>query len=677
MRITRSWSDTIRRAIGDGDDAAALELLGTSLVVSPANALRELRWHGLLRLSSYGFETAHVTSVHGGLVSGARAASFSDEICEYLESVARLYSVGDEVVKLRRQIGKALRFAGPAIFDGLARTVDLLFLRKAFRPNDESSRSRILSNEALAEALSDIWVLATQLGLEPRVGWIPVPHIEAILDSSYLDLLRVAMPIRKYVEWERLIDVFSFVFSEDRPRRRYRIRASNPDTEKAIRWGFIQAEQQGLLRSYRAEVAEDAASYADVVKLLEVPLRNRYNRGILQRVDDVYPRYRLELPIIPELLSQLATRQLFAEEIRVFATLSEEYSLHPEEIQAVDIGNDLTLWDVMVFQRIVRIMQAAFEPTFKELLDKEPEIVVTSLLPTMRRTRLLTFLEPVVGRPKAEALLDLLTWKPSQKYFDLQYQPILAWRDFDSLPTAVVASSNVVRNTLQFRSVRIGYPKGDPGDDALARAIQHAGGMAAARVKYSVGGQTFETDVVGKIDDLLVAFEVKRTLLPTNPKELQTTLQLVDEAVDQLERFAAHWRSPVGRAAITKAVGWSLADVNDIATGIILPNRMFSGMRRGGHAIRGLHETANFIETGTTEFGELEGETISTLHWKGTKLGAPDMLAYLREDVLHRKVFDSMQRTDQTVRIGRVSVVEETYALNIARFIERLKRDGH
>ncbi len=287
-------------------------------------------------------------------------------------------------------------------------------------------------------------------------------------------------------------------------------------------------------------------------------------------------------------------------------------------------------------------------------------------------TDLLDILGRVIPRHKAPYVVDLLTWRRnSGRVFDIQYQPIFALDDVATVPMNILASSNIVRNSLQLVRDRI---YGSDADDPVSRfvddALTGAGWKTRTKLKYSFSGVSGEIDVLSLINSVLFVFECKNSLHPCNMYEIRTTWDHLKRAGEQLGRFLGLWVTRGFHEYLSSLVGWSIPADTRVQTAVVSGNRMFTGYRVEGNPVRSVYELTAFIAEGTVRIGnEVK------CFWAGETVTPGDLVAYLKDDLVHKPHFDAMEAVRHRYRIGRATIYEEVFVLNVLGVAGRLGFD--
>jgi hypothetical protein len=170
-------------------------------------------------------------------------------------------------------------------------------------------------------------------------------------------------------------------------------------------------------------------------------------------------------------------------------------------------------------------------------------------------------------------------------------------------------------------------------------------------------------------------------LHPCNPFELRTTYDYIQKAANQLTRFQELWQQEPFRTYLARKIKTQSPLPSQLCSCIVTGNRMFSGLREQGHSVRPIQELCNIISKGeillnsyniSNQDAGKKSINIKIKLWKEDKLKAEDLLAYIQEDSLHKCYFNSLNRSEQTIKLKNKSLVQESYSFSPERFLEQL-----
>lgn len=712
---------------------AAMNWLALGLAVAPGETLTRLRMDGVLRASTYEWavavprELVRVLREHaaqgvfqapGGFTQGGAASGLTSTpttnapdvaessqqyrqataLTRYFDSVAALHTLASALRKTQDfLVADICRDGAPGAL-GMLATIDLLFARvgmpKAWaammpseaiqNPEDPASLAPVKLADAATYALALHQRYAGRLADLPGV---PITDAAGAAAGRYLGRLARMQEFNKMREWEELVDVHDYLATTI-ARLRIRIAAPTAEYEKAIRLAFINAAQQQAVAAKKVP-----STVWDI---------DRFVRAFVESFPDLFsvtfasqplPRFRMEISGHPVVLAQLAQPELFAEEAALVESLFPEHLIDAPGLHEFVVRDGVTLWHLLVVQRLFRLMNARLHATLEKQVQIAPEVAIRSILPIFRRNTLVDLIGALIGSEYAASTLALLEADPSSPRYDLHYSPLLRLReDHYVVPTHVLGDAHLVRNIWQATSTRV-HPGAvpDPAELMLRNAIRKSGGHASTGIKYSHNGERGELDVLGVVDEVFLVIEFKRALFPSSVRELRGSRDPMKKGAAQLSRIANAWPDAGFRKALSgklKSPDWSDADRALLIRGaplytvVALSNRMFSGWREDGHPVRGVLELGGFLASGIVGIATLAiehglptrvasaGSDMSL--WNGDSLTAEDLHRYLTDDALHRTLFDAMVPADLSVDIGRIRVDQESFALNVVTFIESM-----
>lgn len=699
-------------------DTAAQQMrnwLALAWVLDPIAALQRLRKDGLLRASTWDWQTA----IPKILVDDAVQLSLAlhrekrvhddeptnnddalSEVCrvdaKYLESLRTLWALAPKIRRIEAAHLEALRREGQQGIFGLLSTVELIYANQGPPPswkgrwpnglatgvNDPFGEIALTLVEAATYAIRRFSQIVGPIALEDRRR----PTNGKLVEKGiYLTQLASWALSTRAREWEELVDVHAYRATYT-SRRAILVEPSSELYEKSIRHGFLQAEQQQVVAALTPNNKD--LSLADFTRqfLREYPQLLR-----AMRIDEPFPRYVIEFAAYDRILPLLRTEAVFAEEAAMLETNMAEHVLRPDEIRSFEIADGVTLWDLILVQRLFRLMNVTVREAIGEDVRSALPTVVHSMLPTFSKEELGDLLRAAIGK-EPDGVITFLTANELDSRFDLHYQPLLALSNRGYvLCSFLLGHANLIRNSWQVSQRRAHVGKTpDPSEVALSEVIRAVGGDASVNVKFSYQGLAGDFDVLACLDGECVAIEFKRALFPGSVRELRGSLDPMQKAATQLDRLQAAWALPDFRRTLSEklaAEGWSQEGLQAIRgsgtlhTAIVLSNRMFSGWRERGHPVRGINELLSFLLDGAirlrlpdeiAELARLPREH-SIRTWSGKQVCGADLRRYLADDLIHGAMLESMLPITRTVEVGNTQVIESTFALELITLGQQLK----
>jgi hypothetical protein len=625
-----------------------------------------VRRSGLLRPSKYGFRVSTIQPVVAALLARAEQLQLSHRSGRYLQSIAALATISPGALQRSQAILSFLRTHRHVALKGLLAMVDFAFMHET--PADKSTDTddiAFYTKEDLAEGFSLIVnMFSDAFGLLDRD--IAILDAKAVASEEYAPVLVDACIIRKFVEWEVLIDVLDYEVTTEPGESNFILKSPDTNLAKSLRLGYIQTDMQtyvhhseikgrGLLPMRR--VGENF--YEDV--------KARW----VEYVAEPVPRYRYHVPLVPEFLQLFAQDAFFLDEMLLLSAAAKDNLAEMDDILAFTLFEDVSVLELLKIQRFFNFLRSYAAAHLKEILPRQRALVFESLVPRFEIAQLLDVLGYIIPKEKAEKVLRLLNWKPGQgKVFDLQYQPVFLLEDVATIPSNVLASSNIIRNSLQIVRERIhASSSSDPITGLLDDAVKEAGWKSHVNRKYSFRGVSGEIDVLAVTESLLFAFECKNSLHPCNMHEIRTSVDHLRRAEEQLSRFASFWENPEFRSYLGRLIECPLTKETVLLTCIVTGNRMFTGYRMGEHPVRSVYELTAFLAEGTVKIGDQ-----IRCFWKGSHVSAEDLVAYLKES-LHVPQLEAMQPIRHGYQFGDVGIDEEVFVLDVLEAAKNLGFD--
>ena len=205
-----------------------------------------------------------------------------------------------------------------------------------------------------------------------------------------------------------------------------------------------------------------------------------------------------------------------------------------------------------------------------------------------------------VSPESCSSALDVMGWTAeSDSFLDLLYKPFIFHHGSRvSVPLLTASAVNVVRNTLWSTRKR---PRAsgevDLLSEGLKRAFAHTGWRTCSHLKYKHGAREGEVDFLVVAPRGIFFFECKETLHPCSTFELRRTLDHLDDAFDQLDRFQAALADPSFLKELSERLGEDLRGKR-MTGSVVLSHWLLSGAPVGNYSIHNCGEVCNFVATG-------------------------------------------------------------------------------
>jgi hypothetical protein len=654
MTLTKAQRKLLSGAI---EDASARGRVGRianyvliGLATDQAYWLDWLRRSNTLRPSGHDLNTATLAKLLPLLSQISKSLKLPPDFEVFLQNLGWLIALASAAYKKRIDLIRLISQDDLLVKSCLV-TTDLLFIGRTegFVRNDVK-----LDPEEAAMALSYLIYL-----VEKRRGpdAISLQGIDTakISQGYYLAVLESIKAITDYFNWEVLICSFGYTCHVTDDHSALHIESPSPEFAKSMRGGFIRQELQN--RAFVQQLKDDEMlSFKDVADRFYA----RMDKKLIWREHNP-ERYVFALPVIPEPMEFFSQDALFREEYAGLMLLSFDLLSPWNEALQFEIDG-VTLFDLMKAQRIMYVTHRVRVNKLNSIWKTEPDVAIQSVAAVYEDDTLLNFLGYALPKDRAQKILSLLEWSPTQKtYLDLMYQPITrAAGDKLLVAPNLFAVANLPRNTLQLTQKRLG----EKGDGLLAQRLKtellKQGFDSWDDVGYRYGGIEGDCDVVSLKGEFLFIFECKNSLHPCSTAELRTSWDYIQKARRQLEKFTGVWAKQGFRSYFEKQLKVDLSAVTTVVTAAVTGNRMFGGLQIGVAKVLGFHELANFIASGRIVI--LNNDIVS----RGPgPLQPEELCTFLSDTPWEQPMLAAMKRRDKVTRYGKIDVRVEDYFLKM------------
>mgnify|MGYP001025331562 FL=1 len=636
---------------------AAATLLAL-LYIDAAYVVPRLRRAGVLRASRYGY----AGNLIGTLAKTAlqiRPLLNAPERARYFESVIALSKLASNARTLYDEIVKILGSRRDCVLKTL-----LVILNNQFYqgwvadPSQPSWSPRRYTTEEYVDGVSLIFSIYASL--------FPVTdeccnHVDiaAITTDAvvYERLLLAAVRLTKFKDAEIQIDGLPYQATIE--GETVAISSIDPDIERSVRLGYIQSDNQAIIRIHRFRNSNPPMSMSD---FLDMGFERDAFPGLLELAEKPVRRYRMMLPTAPEIFSIFAGDQMFREEVESLLLLDVNNFGNVSDLIA-DVNEHVTTTDIFKFQRYFTFLSGVYQRALARIEDEAERtfLTFTSTVFVMSHDNL--FMQMMLifrSETKVRSLIDLMKMTISTGHIDLQYRPLIDLGGYYVIAPQVLAASNLVRNTIVANGLRpIALGPEDQMVNAVIDALKSAGFKVEAGVELRAGGLDFELDIVAWRDGHLFFFECKNAYHPCSPHEMRNSYDHIKVGRDQLDKRRRVFSETTHKSQLLKKLGWAVDPSAEVHTGIVTANRIFHGAALNGHPVRQAHELINVLT-----MGKLSGEERSLSIWAGSEFHALDLVTYLEGDSIAAKQLAALDPTDWQVAMGYRRLTLATYVLD-------------
>jgi len=322
----------------------AANWLGLGIRLGGDAFLSSVRRRGLLRPSKYHFLSTTIDRATGILLEHASALGLGDTTLQYLRSVRTLAALSPAILERQQSLLAFLRSNRPVALKGLLATTDFLFMRGHYADRTVSTADiAFYSKEDIAEGLSLIFDLFSRtLGLSDHD--LALLDAEAVAADRYVSPLIDACHIRKFQEWEILVDILAYVITGQPSQTEITLWCPDVSLAKSLRLGYIQTDMRGHIR-----LEELKQHPAMTIRQAGEDFYTKLGERFVEYVPDPLPRYRFNIPLHPEFFNLFSRNTLFREELFALSASANDNLASLEQILSFRLYEDLTLSDLLRF----------------------------------------------------------------------------------------------------------------------------------------------------------------------------------------------------------------------------------------------------------------------------------------------------------------------------------------
>ena len=640
------------------------------IFLDPDHAISCMRRDGVLRASRYEYRGSLIGRIVKTVLKVRDLLTASPDRIAYLESVGALSHLAGNALTLKREVEAKVRAHRSMILKTVFVMVNSLFYQEWINDLEASSLDgRRYSSEEYAEAAS--FILHTYASMFP-VDSLSFAYVdtEAFGKNAliYNRLLVAAIRLTKFREAELMID--GLPYRADYDGKTVTVSSIDPEVERAVRLGFIQHQNQAMIRHVRLGETHPAASIRDLINMGF----DHGSFGQLLEIDDrIVRRLVLRLPAVPKMFDAFfATDALFRDEIHMLMALDvDNFGTFNDLI--FPITDRISSMDVFKVQRYFNFISCVYQ---RRLADLEVPVErnalnFTSTLLAIAHDAMLEQMRLILGdEDKGLEIIELLTMKPQDPYLDLQYRPFIDVGGYYVIAPHVVAISNLVRNTIvanRLRSAAIGPT--DRMVHSVTEALRSAGFEVQSDFKAKITGQQLELDIVARRDSALFLFECKNAYHPVSVHEMRNSWEHIRSAQKQLDKRRQILAEPANQAQLFQRLDWVVGSPCSIHTGIVIANRVFHGASLNGHPIRQAHELINVVRS-----GRIAANDDSLSFWLGAEFQTADLTVYLGSESIATDQLAALDARQWDYSMGSRDLVFSSYILDMLKWDRELRK---
>lgn len=646
------------------------EALATALALMITDAeytIPKLRRAGMLRASRYDFQAVCIATIADTALKVRHLLNARPDRFTYLESVLALTRLAPSVRKQHIEIKKFLRLHKKEVIKTILAHLNCLFYFGWTGLHDESPMDiRHFSVEELCEAGSLLISMYRRLYAltDECCNFVDEKSLKS-KRPVYDRLFVIAAHILKFMEAESLID--GLPYKANYSKNAVTVLSIDPEIEKSVRLGYIQSENQTMIRAVRLSQFERLPSIKELVQ-------REFRRGLedtIKIVESPVRRLVFNMPDVPEIFHLFSSDELLREEAESLMMLDiDDFS--DKNNQYFDITSRVSSQDIFKLQRYFLFISCIYQEKLKEIPDEAERalLMFRSTVFVIPRDHLIPQINYIFrDEEKTKEIIDLLTLDEGRNHVDLLYSPFILTDQYYIIAPHIVASSNLVRNIIYVNNLKPSLVgRSDPMQQAVVDALEDAGFMVRAEVEVKISGKMLEMDIVAWRDNVLFIFECKNAYHPCSTHEMRTSFDHLKAARKQLDIRLDTFLDPARQKILFAKLGWKVVPSDEIYTGILIGNRVFHGAHLNDHPVRQAHEFINVVLRGEIGSGE---EKFS--FWAGTEFQTIDLVSYLKGESVVGDQLSALQSYTHKFRLGSHTLNFLTYQLAPQVFAQLIK----
>lgn len=655
--------ETLKLFIEKNKFHKAVALTLTMIACDPNKTISLFRRKGILRASRYDFRSKGLEKLIESIF--AIQPNMKKEHFNYLNSVKSLLKAAPNGAKLRNKILDRLACRRNTALKTLLVTVNHIFSLGWRRSLDaHSDQLEFWNAEDLALAYSYILALSKKEQGISRSSWISLDlNLGAPLESIYAGIIIDAAKLNELLEAETLIDGMPYQAKYDNGV--IKVSSIDPSFERSIRLGYMQSEIQQEVRIQHILKICQRLPENKTPKTLEEIVTEAYKAGIsslVELVSEPQKRLVLKLPNYSDFLQLLINDNYYAEELPCLAGIEIDNYLTTHSGGNLSVSQKLTVDDISKTQRLFRIINTLYKLKLQEMEDEvqRRQLLISSTIPVMLIDDLKLLITTITSEEKAEEIISLLTLNIGHEYLDIQYNPLIKQGDYLIIPPAIAGFSNLPRNIIVSNNLRPKLlPKTDPMQSAVMQVLLSQGFKARSEFTFNIQGKR-ETDIFCWKDNVLFVFECKNSFHPCSAHELRTSFEHTEKAEKQLDIRLSWLKTKENQEKLFRALDWKIPTTNQVYSGIITANRLFTSLQKGAHPVRQAHELINVIRSG--KIGK--GTTESISFWKGDSFSVLDLVEYLEGKSVVGMQLAKLKPHKRSIRLRDTELQFDTYTMD-------------
>lgn len=587
----------------------------------------------------------------------------------YYQSKRNLAFASKDIYHISEKIKQKIKGYGQTLVRDLLYITDM-----GFHKGIEKNELFDIGVEDLSECCSFLIQLDYKINSRHIISNKTFSKLEKFDYKKINHLIYDTVLIKGFQNAEKIIDNFNYKCIIE--QKNLIICSEDILLEKSRQYGYLHSNFQRLNQYLNQEEIDDILS---LKTLTEVFLEA--SNTLFELRKEPFERYILKFPLFDEFKDNINQESFFEEEVHELNEIRKEYFLGwtSEEILNFKVSGSLTLKDLMLAQRINRIIANINSNFLYSKLEENPEneqIIYNSWIKVFSYKDLKSIYTEFIGEEKAKEFIDGYSWglENSEKNdkLDLQYTPLLKYFEY-YFPMNIMGNSNLFRNLLFKNNIR---PQNEKEIDFISKVIKNIMKKnfeyVEEEVKFNQFGYVGDFDVIAYIDNTIYVFEAKNTIHPAGLHELRSTYEgNLKKALSQLDKCKAALSDKRFIEYLNTRFKWNIQDDFKIVTCVVLGNRMFNGYTNGEHHVRSSYELINFLSDGKINIQVNDKKEKISL-WENDVICGKDIYNFIEKSTFHKTILNSAIAIEEKIKIGKHSLAFKTFEFDSHKLLEKI-----
>ena len=256
----------IKTYILKGNKGRALNWFLLGLIVNQDKVLREIKREGLLKASNFSYNSSIIKFLTSKVLSKNNEIPLNENSYSYLSSINNLLSITPDIKKINLDIKKYLKKNKKTIFKDLLAIIEVFFMKnfQSLQRTDSSELS-FYTVEEIAESISYLFYLYDSI-IKLNHSNLNLMNENAVINTSHFEIIINACKIKKYNEFEVLIDSFGYFCTTE--NKTFKIFSPIEQLEKSIQYGWIYnyMQRNNFILSLSSSIADKTLSFEKIIK---------------------------------------------------------------------------------------------------------------------------------------------------------------------------------------------------------------------------------------------------------------------------------------------------------------------------------------------------------------------------------------------------------------------------